>query len=150
MDPTVAATVFGIAGNICSTALFLPNALTVWRRRNDPAAMRGVSATMQVLVLCNAALWCCYAAATQAWWAAAPGLLNAPLAMFVLSLIWSSRRQKAADDVPDGYCRCGWKLEHGPHHLFCVSPPGYGTRLVCSDERPIPPFYVPVPVGATP
>lgn len=145
MDSVIAATVFGIAGNICSTALFLPNALTVWRRRNDPSAMRGVSSTMQVLVLCNAALWACYAAITEAWWAAAPGLFNVPLALFVLYLIRSAAKRRANEATNAGTCSCGWVLEHGPHELFCVAPPGYGTRRSCPGDAPAPQWYIAAP-----
>lgn len=154
MDTAVWATLFGVAGNICSAALFLPNAAVVYRNRHDSAALRGVSVTMQVLILCNATLWVLYAWATGAWWAAAPGALNVPLALFVLHLVFRSRSRAAAGIAPlaegDSRCVCGWSEPDQPHDLFCVTAAGYGTRRRCDGVRERQWGYVPVPQGFRP
>lgn len=83
----------GFLGNALSVLLFLPNALTVWRNRHDSHALKGVSRYMQYGILANASTWAVYAWLTGAYWAAAPGLFNAPLAIFVLTLLHRSKTQ---------------------------------------------------------
>lgn len=151
MDVGVLETVLGVTGNIFSVVLFVPNALTVYRHRKDTAAMRGVSATMQLFVLGNALTWFLYAWVTQAWWVAAPGAFNAPLAVFVLVLIWRAHRvRKVEGDLAQtaGVCSCGWSAPGVVHELLCVIPPGYGTRFGCDGVSPRRHGYVAVPVGA--
>lgn len=126
---------------------------TVWRHRHDPHALRGVSRGTQYFILCNAATWAVYAAIVDAPWAAAPGLFNAPLAVFVL---WMLRRQApptpqsvsvTEPDAAGARCPCGFDAVDEPHVLLCTSPPGFNTPRECDGVAPCPDFYIPVPRG---
>lgn len=86
------AGVLGALASSISFALFLPQAMKTWRTRNNPAALSGVSVGTQVLLLANASLWGLYGWETGAFWVAAPGLVNAPLALLVIGLILRARR----------------------------------------------------------
>lgn len=122
-----AVTIVGIAGNIICVAMFLPNAKVVWNSRKDKHALQGASIGMQMLLLCNAALWGLYALLAGAYWAAAPGLFSAPWAVFVIWLILRGRGSAPEQQRTDGKCICGWYAPGGDHILLCASPPGFNT-----------------------
>lgn len=82
----------GSAASVIAFALFLPQARATWRNRHNAAALRAVSLGTQWLVVTNALLWFAYGAVTQAFWIAAPGFVNLPLAMVSITLISRARR----------------------------------------------------------
>jgi uncharacterized protein with PQ loop repeat len=91
----------GAAAFAVSVALFVPQAITVWRSRNDPNALRGVSMVGQWLLLCNAGLWAVYGIGVGAWWTAAPSFVNGPLAAFVLYLLRRARHRSTLPALDD-------------------------------------------------
>ena len=131
----------GFAAAVVSFVLWLPQALTVWRNRRNPARLAGVSQGTLALILVNAALWGGYALATGAFWAGAPGLVNFPLTLFTLMLV---RRCATASDLA---CACGWVVTED-HDFFVTAPPGYGTVLTPCPGRGGDGFPVPAGQGA--
>lgn len=119
--------VIGALAAVISFVLWLPQAVTMWRNRNDPKALAGMSQGTLWLVVCNASLWFLYAYLTQAFWTGAPGLVNLPLAIFGLLLINRSKGQVPAP-VRANPCPCGW-ASNEPHDLLITVGPGYGTVL---------------------
>lgn len=94
MTQALLAEVVGFAASITAFILFVPQALLVWRKREDVAALSGVSVWMQVALLANASLWGIYGVLTGAFWVAAPGIVNGPLALATLFLVARSRRMR--------------------------------------------------------
>ena len=117
--------VIGMFASVISFVLWIPQATLVWRERNNPIALIGVSPVTQILVLCNATLWGVYAILTSAFWAGAPGIINAPLAASTLVILYRGRKIRKV-------CRCGWD-DVTEHRIFIISPPGYGSVMPCSD-----------------
>lgn len=114
----------GFVASSFSFIMFVPQARAVWLNRKTPAALEGVSATGQWMLLGNATLWAIYAVLTGAFWVGAPGLVNAPLAIVVIILLRRSHNLEPSDD-------CG---HPGTHMIFITAPPGYGTIVDCSPE----------------
>lgn len=85
----------GSAASVIAFALFLPQARATWRNRHNATALRAVSLGTQWLVVTNALLWFAYGAVTQAFWIAAPGFVNLPLAMMSIALISRARRKNS-------------------------------------------------------
>lgn len=83
----------GFFGCLISFVMWLPQARLVWANRNHPEKLEGVSITTMLLVLMNAATWGLYATLTKAFWAGAPGIVNFPLAVFVIYLTLKSKRE---------------------------------------------------------
>lgn len=94
------AEVIGAAGSILSFGMWLPQARRAWLTRHDPNAMRVLSVGTYLLVIGNATLWAWYAILTRAWWSGVPSLFSAPLAVFMLYLIWRARRHRTDPDTP--------------------------------------------------
>ena len=119
--------------SVISFVLWLPQASTVWSRRADTLAMAGVSLGTQFLVLANALIWGLYALETKAFWVGAPGLINAPLAIGIITLVLISRREAL---------HVGSQLDQGPgcpscaegltHWTFVTAPAGWGSVMTCT------------------
>ena len=108
MSEPVLVGAVGLMASVTAFVLFLPQALLTWRRRGDVEALRGVALGTQVVLLANAGLWGVYGVLTGAFWVAAPGLLNAPLAVLTIALVLRSRRwTPAAQVVQCGLCEQG-------------------------------------------
>jgi hypothetical protein len=90
--------------------------------------------------LANEASWITFAILTHNFWIAAPGIVNTPLAVFMLVVIGRSRRRLA--ELSARQCsRC--RFERGEHVIFTTTPTGYGTVAECSpatvkDGIPVP------------
>lgn len=123
-----------MVGFIASTIafiLFAPQARRTWQVRNIPSAVAGVSAGTQWLLLSNAVLWGVYAVLTEAFWVGAPGLVNGPLAVATLALIY---RARATPEDPPAAPECEFCAEGEEHRVFITSPPGWGSVMSCSGE----------------
>lgn len=130
----------GLVASTIAFVLWLPQADLARRRLGDDRALAGLSMGTLWLVLCNAVLWGVYAVMTQAWWVGAPGLVNAPLAVWMLVLVVGARRRLAAVVPPAG---CG-NLYHpvAEHDLVVTAPPGYGYVHSPCTGVPVPGFVV--------
>lgn len=118
----------GFAAATISFIMWLPQAITTWKHRNNPQELRGISKGTHYFVLANAVLWGVYGVMSGSYWAGAPGLINFPLSALTLILI---RRATKTGIIPgSSICECGW--EGGTHMFFVTSPPGFGTIRPCA------------------
>lgn len=136
MGPVI-ENIVGFTAAVISFIIWLPQARSTWRYRNDPAALAVASLGTQLLVLLNATVWWVYAIGTEAYWSGAPGAVNLPLALLSIALILRARRAEAAGVA----CGCG---EVGEHQFFVSAPPGFGVVRQCHGSRA---GGFPVPVG---
>lgn len=83
-----------------SLVIFIPQAARIWSLRRDAVALSAVSATTYTFMVYNAAIWAIYGALLGEFWVAAPGLLNFPLAVFVLWMVTRTRRVAAIEWAP--------------------------------------------------
>lgn len=114
----------GMAASITAFVLWLPQAQLAWRQRNDDRALSGLSLGTLWMVLLNATLWAVYAVWTDALWVGAPGLINAPLAIWMIFLV-SGARRRVREAAPVSACgRPGHPSAQ--HDLVVTAPPGYG------------------------
>lgn len=90
----------GLTASIISFVLWFPQAMQTWRVRNDPQAMAGISVGTQWLLVANAIIWASYAVLAHAWWSGVPSLVNLPLALGTLYLIYRTRRLLGVDEDP--------------------------------------------------
>lgn len=125
---TVIVDVVGFLASVTAFVLFLPQAMLTWRRRHDAEALRGVALGTQLVLLVNAGLWGLYGVWTGAFWVAAPGLLNAPLAMMTIYLVLRSRRVALHPSAP----ACLLCAQAVWHRVFITAPPGWGSVMRCS------------------
>lgn len=145
----------GYTGALLSSLMLLPQAATVVRRRHDPDGLAGISWGSMALTLCNAVVWLVWALLSTAYPAGIPSLINGPVAVMALVILWRTREASgvsapavsvvagAAEDSVHG---CGWRLADGPHAIFVTAAPGYGSVVPCSGKGP---FYGrPVATGA--
>lgn len=84
--------IVGFLATFVSFFKFAPSAFKVWVNRNDFRALRGVSVTMNVLVIVSSLLWFWYSYLTGAFWAGAQGFVNIPFA--VASIFWVVRAKR--------------------------------------------------------
>lgn len=93
MDLILITGIVGFLATTTSFIRFLPQAIQTWKQRNDAHALSGLSLPTQWLTLVNSLLWIVYGFLLGEIWVAMPSLLNAPMALFVIMLIISSRRK---------------------------------------------------------
>lgn len=111
----------GLLASMMSFILFLPAAKKVWENRNDPHALKGASVGMNLLIVLNALLWALYGFLTHAFWVAAPGIVNLPLALFSVYLILKGRKAKVKEPV-------GREWDEDAR-VFITAPPGFGSIM---------------------
>ena len=93
MDIILLTSIVGFLATTTSFIRFLPQAVQTWKQRKDANALSGLSLPTQWLTLINSLLWIMYGFLLQEIWVAMPSLLNAPMAIFVIALIISSRKK---------------------------------------------------------
>lgn len=96
--PNQAVLVLGPLVAVIAFAVFIPQAITAWRWRNDPHALRGISLTTNAFIVNNSILWGLYAWELRELWVGAAGLINAPLAAMIIVLVIRSRAMKQTGD----------------------------------------------------
>lgn len=77
-----------IVAPILSFAMFIPQAVLAWKYRADKEYIKGISAGGQWLLILNAISWGIVAYDLQSFAVGAPGLVNLPLAVFTLIIIY--------------------------------------------------------------
>lgn len=88
----------GAVASAVSFVLWWPQARKTFLLRKDPEALAGLSRGTFFLLLVNAVAWAVYGAMTGAFWVAAPGLVNGPLALWVLVLTSAREVREAAKE----------------------------------------------------
>jgi uncharacterized protein with PQ loop repeat len=84
--------VVGFLASSMSLVLWWPQAATVWKYRNDPARLDGVSRLAQYLLAINGAAWLVYADLTHSPWLAVSVSTNIPLAILTLMILSRAAR----------------------------------------------------------
>lgn len=115
----------GFSASVVSFVMFIPSAKSVWDNRKDPHALQGASLGMNVMLLCNAVLWAMYGYMTSAFWVAAPGIVNAPLAILSMYFILKTRELHQEVVAP---------LWEPDDKVFITAPPGFGSIMTPSHE----------------
>lgn len=87
------SSIVGFLATLVAFTLFIPQAVTTWRHRNNPVELRGVSITTQVLVLLSALLWNIYAILEHTFWVGIHESLAIPIAIFIIFLVVKARKQ---------------------------------------------------------
>lgn len=91
----------GLLASLSSFLLWIPQGLRVWRGRHDPAALRGVAPSTQVIALAGGLLWVVYAVLLDSFWIGAPVVVSGPIAAVTLVVLVRGQRAEraAAADV---------------------------------------------------
>lgn len=82
----------GFVATFSAFIIFLPQAVTAWKHRDDPKALEGVSLGTQVLVLGSAIFWVLYGWYMNAIWVAVHESLAIPTSIFIIYQVVKSRR----------------------------------------------------------
>ncbi|OJG99510.1 hypothetical protein RV18_GL001578 [Enterococcus termitis] len=77
-----------------SLILWIPQAKTTWKNRNDPQALAGVSIGTQMLVGVNTVLWCIYGVMINNVWLPLGTIIILPLASLTIFLKKKSDKRK--------------------------------------------------------
>lgn len=89
----------GILASAVTFIMFIPTAAGVWRHRNTPSSLAGVSASTAWMMVIGSTSWIVYGLGTGAFWIAAPSLVNLPLGVFILFLLGRARGMSAEVEV---------------------------------------------------
>jgi len=81
----------GCAASIVSLVLWWPQAARVWKYRNDPEQLAGISRLGQLLLVASGAIWTIYAALTDSLWLAVSVSTNIPLGLLTLAILSQGR-----------------------------------------------------------
>lgn len=84
----------GFFASMVSLILWWPQAVRVWKFRNDPKQLAGISRLGQVLLVLSGAVWTVYAGLIDSVWLAVSVSTNIPLGLLTLAILSQSRRQE--------------------------------------------------------
>lgn len=87
----------GFVATFSAFVIFLPQAVTAWKHRDDPKALQGISLGTQALVLASALLWVVYGVYMNAIWVAVHESLAIPTSIFIIYQVLKSRRALEPD-----------------------------------------------------
>jgi uncharacterized protein with PQ loop repeat len=82
----------GFAATGFSIFMWVPQARTTWRYRNDALRLAGISETTQWMLMIGYLLWGIYGVLSESLWVAAPSVVSMPLAFATIVLIHRGRR----------------------------------------------------------
>lgn len=89
-------TTFSVLGPVASAIAFLvfiPQAWSVWRNRDDAHSLRAISVTSNAFIVNNSILWGLYAWHLKEFWVGAAGIVNAPLAGMIIAIVFRADRR---------------------------------------------------------
>lgn len=89
MDNSV---LLGLFISAIDAAIFLPQAYRAWKFRNDPVALRGISSITMYFVICAYSAWIVWDSWTGRWDAHAYAWVGLPAALFILVILYRSRK----------------------------------------------------------
>lgn len=84
--------IIGFVATFSAFIIFVPQAISTWKYRDDPHALEGVSLGTQVLVLASAVLWILYGWYMNAIWVAVHESLAIPTSLFIMYQVIKSRK----------------------------------------------------------
>lgn len=85
------AQIIGMGASVLAFVVFVPQAIRVWRVRNDDHALRGVSVITNMFIVNNSLVWGAYAMTIGEFWVGAAGIVNLPLAAMIVAIVLRSR-----------------------------------------------------------
>ena len=88
----VALNLLGFAATGFSIFMWIPQARTTWKNRNDPGRLAGISETTQWLTMIGYLLWGLFGVLSQSYWVAAPTVVAFPLALATIFVVRRGRR----------------------------------------------------------
>ncbi|WP_459790760.1 SemiSWEET family sugar transporter [Lactococcus garvieae] len=78
--------ILGLFANATSFILWLPQARTTWKNKNNPEALQGISLGTQVIAGVNTSAWCIYGLLIHDIWLPLGTLIVLPLALWTIVL----------------------------------------------------------------
>jgi uncharacterized protein with PQ loop repeat len=88
----LALNLLGFAATGFSIFMWIPQARTTWKNRNDPGRLAGVSETTQWLTMIGYLLWGLFGVLSESYWVAAPSVVAFPLALATIFVVRRGRR----------------------------------------------------------
>lgn len=82
----------GLLASISGFLVWLPQARRVWKDRDDPARLTGISLQTQALSLVGNALWLVHAIGIGSFWLAAPSAVNIPVVLMTIVVVRRAQR----------------------------------------------------------
>jgi uncharacterized protein with PQ loop repeat len=121
--------ILGLLANATSFILWLPQARTTWKNRNNPEALQGVSLGTQVIAALNTSAWCIYGLLIHDMWLPLGTLIVLPLALWTIIL-----KLKAVKVIPLSKIKQNELIEYGG-----VGKNGYfevnlGDKTLCDHQ----------------
>jgi uncharacterized protein with PQ loop repeat len=87
-----ALNLLGFAATGFSIFMWVPQARTTWKNRNDPFRLAGISETTQWLTMIGYLLWGLFGVLSASYWVAAPSAVAFPLALATIFVVRRGRR----------------------------------------------------------
>lgn len=84
--------ILGIIANVTSMSLWLPQALTTYKNRNNPQALQGLSLLTLYLGLANTLTWGIYGLYTGDFWIGIGSVIIAPSTIAII--FWKRKADK--------------------------------------------------------
>jgi len=84
--------ILGIIASLITMGLFAPQAISVYKNRDNHQALEGVSALTSLFAILSGVLWIFYAALSSAVWIAVPSLVSVPLSSYITFVLLKSKR----------------------------------------------------------
>jgi uncharacterized protein with PQ loop repeat len=88
----LALNLLGFAATGFSIFMWVPQARTTWKNRNDPGRLSGISETTQWLTMIGYLLWGFFGVLSGSFWVAAPSVVAFPLALATIFVVRRGRR----------------------------------------------------------
>lgn len=76
--------IIGFTANFISLVLWIPQAITTYKNKENPSALQGISYMTQLLVCMNTILWCIYGIMIHSIWLSMGTIIILPLAIFTI------------------------------------------------------------------
>ncbi len=90
----------GFSATAFSVCMWIPQARTTWKNRNDATRLAGISQTTQWLMLIGYILWGLFGVLSGSLWVAAPSAVSIPLALGTIIIVRRARRLPFVRSVP--------------------------------------------------
>lgn len=86
----------GFGATVLSILMWIPQASSTWKNRNDPMRLAAISETTQWLLMACYLLWGVFGVISASLWVAAPSVVAFPLALATVVIVRRGRRLPTA------------------------------------------------------
>ncbi|MCU1425784.1 MAG: hypothetical protein JWM51_2075 [Microbacteriaceae bacterium] len=93
IDPLL-MNLLGFTATMFSVLMWIPQAATTWRNRNDTLRLAGISESTQWLTMMGALAWGVFGLLSGSFWVAAPSAVSFPLALATIVVVRQGRRMR--------------------------------------------------------